>query len=179
MRKFHKRYDYMIKLISQQIDLEDKTVVDCGCGEGDGTKMLAKVFGEVIGIDIDNECIRTAKKHVKNANFDLGSITKMKLEDNVADVFICSETLEHLKKAESKCAAQEIYRTCKAGAYICITVPENKKECLKKKGHKQFLSIKTLQTHFPTCELVSKSVFIKSPSRKGRGNLVALFRKDT
>lgn len=177
MRAFHKRYDYIVKQISSFTTIKQHNIVDCGCGVGDGTKHLAKEGGEVIGIDIDKNNIITARKTFANIKFMQGSILSIELEEFWADVFVCSETLEHLSRKNSLLAAQEIKRVCKQGAYICITVPNTKKACMANQKHKQYLSVDDIVQHFPYCSLIYSSVFYKSIN-KNRGNRVVILRKN-
>lgn len=176
MRSFHKRYDYMIKKLEEFIDLPGLVVVDCACGEGDGAIHFARLGCKVTGIDIDKKCIQTATNAFPEITFLTESILDMGLPTNFADIFICSETMEHLNPRQSKRAAEEIKRICKGKAYICITVPNNKKTCLAKKIHKQYLSSKDLQRHFREYSMVHKSIFYKNPLRKDRGNTVVIFQ---
>jgi len=70
-------------------DVQDKKVVDLGCGTGIfsfGAKLAnAK---EVVGIDIDEQCIKIAKKYAEKNNEDIQFITK-----DVKDVDIKCDTI--------------------------------------------------------------------------------------
>ena len=70
-------------------DIQDKKVVDLGCGTGIfsfGIKLAnAK---EVVGIDIDKECIEIAKNYAEKNNDDIEFITK-----DVKDVDIKCDTV--------------------------------------------------------------------------------------
>ncbi len=70
-------------------DIQDKKVVDLGCGTGIfsfGVKLVnAK---EVVGIDIDEQCIKIAKNYSEKINEDIEFITK-----DVKDVDIECDTI--------------------------------------------------------------------------------------
>ncbi len=176
MRSFHKRYDYLIHQMQKNIMLDDKVVVDCGCGDGDGVIHFARIGCQVIGIDISKRRIKTARAAFPELDFRTRSLLDTGLPDDFVDIFICSETLEHLSRKQSKKAAAEMKRVCKDKSYICITVPENKKTCLAKKGHVQYLSEKDILSHFSNYSVVHNSIFYKNPKRRDRGNRVIIFR---
>ncbi len=177
MRKFHKRYDYLIRELGQFVSLRGKTVIDCGCGEGDGAIHFARKKCETIGMDVSKKRIRIAKAAFPQIDFRVKSILDTGLPDDSVDVFICSETLEHLTRSQSLKAAEEIGRVCKPISHVCITVPENKKVCLDKKGHKQYLSSKTVCRHFREWEVILNDIFYKNPKNKKRGNRVVIFTR--
>jgi len=177
VRKFHKRYDYLIKKLRPQISLVDKVVVDCGCGVGDGTIHFARQECKTIGIDVNKERINIAKSAFPELDFRVNSILDTGLPDRCADIFVCSETLEHLSRSQSLKSAKEISRVCKLSSYICITVPENKKVCLGKRGHKQYLSSKAIIGHFKDWEVVLSAIFYKNPANRKRGNRVMIFKR--
>jgi len=177
MRNFHRRYDYLIRELEKHISLHDKIVVDCGCGDGDGTVHFARQNCKTIGLDLDKKRINIAKAAFPKLDFRVRSLLKTGLPDEYADVFICSETMEHLSRSQSLDAASEISRVCKPNSYVCITVPENKKICLEKKGHKQYLSVKSLTRHFKDWEVVINTIFFKNPKNKKRGNRVMIFTR--
>jgi len=167
------RYLYLINQL-HDLNIYDGVVIDCGCGEGNGSNLLLENgFKNVYSFDISEEAIIACKKigiETKKAD-----ITKMPLRDDIADIFICSETLEHLTRQNSRLAAAEIKRVCKRDGCICVTVPENKEMCLKGKGHKQYLSKQDLLDHFFPLEIAFEGIFCKKP---GKCNLVLIFIND-
>lgn len=177
MRSFHKRYDYLVRVLEQHIRLHGKVVADCGCGDGDGVIHFAKKGCKTIGIDVSKKRIKVARTEFPELDFRAKSILDTGLLDSSVDIFVCSETLEHLTRSQSLGAAQEMGRVCKPVSYVCVTVPENKKVCLEKKGHKQYLSTKTLIEHFKGWEVVVSTIFYKNPINRKRGNRVMMFRR--
>lgn len=177
MRNFHKRYDYIINQLRSLTTIKGKIVVDCACGVGDGSIHFVRSGGKVYGIDIDNKCITEGGNAFPDIKFIVGSILDVRLPDKYADIFVCSETLEHLTRKESLIASKEIQRVCKFDAYLCITVPNNKKNCLSKKLHKQYLSVLDIKNHFPNWKILHNSVFYKNPkNKKNSGNRVLILK---
>lgn len=106
-----------------------KKVADVGCGSGYGTKIL-KESGSVTvnGYDISKSSIRYAKSHYGNCGtFSVCSITNMsQVPDNLYDITICSEVLEHIKEynMEQK-AIDELNRITKNNGLIIIGTPNS------------------------------------------------------
>lgn len=166
------RYLYLYKILSKIGATLNGVVIDCSCGEGYGASLLQQKDMKIIGYDISAEEVK--KSIDKGVEAYIGDIRDLSCEDSKADIFICSETLEHLTRKESLRAIQEINRVCKDGAYICVTVPEDKVKCLNNKKHKQFISVDDLRDLFISFEEIFKGLFRKS---KGKCNLVMIFRK--
>lgn len=164
-----------MKLLNNSRDVVFGTVVDCACGEGDGTKMLAGK--KIIGVDIDRKKIETAKQLSDNM-FIVGSVCNLPLQSSSVDIFICSETLEHLDARESELAVAEIIRVMRAGGCLCITVPADKKVCLQNKYHKRYWSKDDLERSFFSFRVLRFSLFSKNPANKKRSNLVMLLTKN-
>jgi ubiquinone/menaquinone biosynthesis C-methylase UbiE len=165
------RYLYIIEQL-KTLNVFNGVVVDCGCGEGVGSYFLKENgFSNVHSFDISSKMIDKCKDYGVEAQY--GDITNLSLNDDFADIFICSETLEHINIVETHRATNEIKRICKNNGYICITVPENENQCFSSKSHKQFLSKSCLIENFKGLEIVFDGIFCKKPNRC---NLVMIFK---
>jgi SAM-dependent methyltransferase len=105
-----------------------KRVLDCACGEGYGSMLLAGVATSVIGIDIDGPAIRhAATRYAEQANltFVQGSCTKLPLGDSSVDLLVSFETIEHL--AEQEVMLAEFARVLRRGGVLILSSP-NKRE---------------------------------------------------
>lgn len=168
----NKRYSYILKHLNMLRVRPGSTVIDCACGDGYGSDILNSSDLNVIGFDISEELVCAAIE--RGIEADVADICNLPCKDSTADVFVCSETLEHLTKPELQDAVSEIKRTTKKNGIICITVPSDPKLCLQNKNHKQYLSCKDLESLFNDCGLLFRGEFCKKP---GRCNTVAFFRK--
>jgi ubiquinone/menaquinone biosynthesis C-methylase UbiE len=114
------RYYFVIN----QIDLMDKIVIDLASGEGYGSELLAKHAKKVYGIDISQEAIIHAKNkyHSENLEFQIGDATEIPLPDEIADVFVCFETIEHHDKHKEM--MEEIKRVLKPNGVLVISSPD-------------------------------------------------------
>lgn len=151
---------------------EGLTSIDCSCGIGEGTLELMEDGFKVVAIDINKKTVETARKRgVVDAQ--VGDIRKLKLFEPV-DLFVCSETLEHLSRKDSIRAAGEIKKYCKPNGFICITVPESEIICMSDKRHLQYLSADDVIDYFSDCEMLFSGQYWKTPKRSSR---VLLFKR--
>jgi len=97
-------------------NLNNKSIVDIGCGGGILSEALAKQNAKVTGIDLSEPAINTAKSHAKSQNLaiDYHVIAAEELANNKPhhfDIVVCMELLEHVpcpetivKAAKALCA---------------------------------------------------------------------------
>jgi len=103
------------------------TVVDLGSGAGNDCFIAHSIVGEtgrVIGIDMTEAMIEKAKVNAaklgfKNAEFRLGDIDNMPIEDNTADVVV-SNCVMNLVPNKQK-AFSETFRIIKHGGHFSIS----------------------------------------------------------
>lgn len=107
--------------------VDGKFVVDCACGSGESSWIFAESGAiRVVGIDINAEALERARfKYIKNSlEFCLGNGKEIPLEDCVADLFVCLETIEHVK--EDADFLGEVWRVLRPdGMLICSTPNRN------------------------------------------------------
>ena len=106
---------------------EGDTVVDLGCGAGFDTFLASEEVGEegkVIGIDMTKEMIEKARKNAEeyeknNAEFKLGEIEDLPLEDNSVDVII-SNCVINLSEDKDK-VFSEVHRVLRKGGEMYVS----------------------------------------------------------
>lgn len=119
--------DFMLK----DIDLDNKTLLDVGCGFGGVDIHLAKKFKLAItGVDSEPYMIECAEKLLKRSSVNLkGKILYHKLSDNFSlnefaddsfDIVICKQVLYHVHPDIRSSYLKEIYRVLKADGKIVI-----------------------------------------------------------
>jgi ubiquinone/menaquinone biosynthesis C-methylase UbiE len=118
-RRLINGYIKSLKRLVKKCDFQN--ILDIGCGEG---IMLMKISDnlvekEVIGIDLSEENISSAKKNFPPGKFQQGSGYKLGFNDNTFDLVTCLEVLEHMDTPEK--AIEEIYRVSKR--YAILSVP--------------------------------------------------------
>ena len=87
------RYDYAGRALT------GKRVLDCACGMGYGTAMLAGAGCSTKGVDIDMSAIELARQMYPGQHFEKGDIYDTPLLD--FDALVSFETLEHLEQPQA------------------------------------------------------------------------------
>lgn len=122
--------DYAVrKRLSQilhHVNVDDKVVLDVGCGNGIYTLSLATYAKQVIGIDINKKALHEAIKNqvksgISNVNFSLMSAEAIGFKKDHFDAVVCIETLEHIEKERE--ALREIRKILKSEGKLICYVP--------------------------------------------------------
>ncbi|OQZ89019.1 hypothetical protein BST11_19805 [Mycobacterium alsense] len=104
------------------LDLNDRTIVDIGCGRGGNTAVVAEKFSaQVIGIDMSSEAIAfCSKTHTKNPiDFRVGNALDIPLADDSCDAIVnveSSHSYGNLPKFLT-----EVARICRPGGWFLHT----------------------------------------------------------
>jgi 2-polyprenyl-6-hydroxyphenyl methylase/3-demethylubiquinone-9 3-methyltransferase len=94
-----------LKFVTDTINLNNKSVIDVGCGGGIFAESMASIGAHVSGIDLAPQSIETAKLHLYESNLkiDYECIdieTYAKSHHEQFDVVTCMEMLEHVPNPE-------------------------------------------------------------------------------
>lgn len=115
------RYRFAIEYIN------GKDVLDIACGTGYGVNLfVSNGATKAVGIDIDPESIGYAREKYKNKNADysVGDIKKININDSCFDVITCFETIEHVDNHAQ--ALKELKRVLKPNGILIISSPNRK-----------------------------------------------------
>lgn len=93
-------------------------VLEVGCGSGANLWMIAKEGHDAYGIDISEEALNIADRHLQEkwnvkATLKLGSFTDIPFEDNYFDYVVDVVSMQHLDLSTSSAAFSEVYRVLK------------------------------------------------------------------
>lgn len=169
------RYQFIIEKLKEIGYHDNCFVVDCACGQGHGSLLLQNVGFKVKGFDVSPKVI---SKYAVPLGIDAehANIRKLPLDNDSVDIFVCSETLEHLKKKNVLEATNEIKRVCKDDALICITVPLYVIS-LRTERHKQYITINEIIEWFREFDIVFYGACNLGNCMKPKGSLVVILRK--
>ncbi|MCU4121268.1 methyltransferase domain-containing protein [Variovorax sp. N23] len=118
-------YEHLPRYALAKRFVQDKAVLDFGCGTGYGSAVLAGAGGRVLGLDIDAEAIAWARStHTgSGAQFhccdDLGAT----LPSASFDVVTCFEMIEHVDLQTQHRAIEQIARLLRDDGVFVISTP--------------------------------------------------------
>jgi 2-polyprenyl-3-methyl-5-hydroxy-6-metoxy-1,4-benzoquinol methylase len=116
------------------------TVLDVGCGDGLLSEPIAKMGNTVASIDLPTIVKVAQKRHVSLVL--AGDAEKLSFADNIFDVVLASEVVEHLWNPDH--FLEEAYRVLKPGGHLIVEAPEGK-EGLRYDAHKHWFTVEVLQ----------------------------------
>jgi SAM-dependent methyltransferase len=105
-----------------KLDLKkDATIVDIGCSSGTNLRMLKEMgYTNYVGLDF-SEAAKEYSELEGLGNVFVADIEKDKMGDNLYDLILLTDILEHLRNDEA--AIQKCYNALKPKGYLFITVP--------------------------------------------------------
>jgi SAM-dependent methyltransferase len=100
-----------------------KTILDAGCGGGDGSKYLSEYAESVIAVDVSAEAVdyATSHYHAPNLEYKIGDVEHLEFDDCSFDVVVSFEVIEHLK--QPLVYLQEIVRVLKPAGVFIVSTP--------------------------------------------------------
>ncbi len=105
-----------------------KQVLDCACGEGQGTYILASGLSEAscLGIDQDSYAIRLARErfHQPNLAFKEGNALLLSEPDATFDAVVSCHTIEHFSDSDQKRLLSELRRVLIPGGILIMATPD-------------------------------------------------------
>ena len=124
-KKVHKK---LKEIVANEITKDDD-VLECACGTGMLTKIVAPKSKSIIATDFSSKMLKKAKKKCKkfnNVEFMNANIMKLDFDDNSFDIVIAANVI-HLLDDPIK-AINELDRVCKENGKIIIPTYMNKDE---------------------------------------------------
>lgn len=123
-----------LSFIQQHVAINQKSIVDIGCGGGILTESLAKLGGKVTGIDLGAKALVIARQHAESENLKINyqqtdAQTFAKQHSEQFDIITCMELLEHVPDPVAVVAA--CAQLTKPGGYLFFsTINRNPKAYL-------------------------------------------------
>jgi SAM-dependent methyltransferase len=109
----------------QKFKVEDRVVLDLGCGTGRNSNYLVEMGNKVIGIEISKTALNMAKNRAKdleiNVDYRLGDIgDKYEIEDTSVDIILDVTSSNSLNEKGREVYLEEMNRVLKTGGYIFV-----------------------------------------------------------
>lgn len=112
------RFSYFSKAIGE---LKGLKILDLGCGGGLLAEEFAKKDANITGIDIAENAVKVAINHASinklKIDYVVGSAENIPMGNNVFDVVVCADCLEHVNNLEK--VISETSRVLKPGGKFC------------------------------------------------------------
>ena len=137
------RYQQVVYLIPK---IKNQKILDIGCGDGVllylVNQNLNKKNSDLVGIDLDQDSLKTARKKVK-AKFFHSNAYKLPFKNNQFNCILATEIIEHLTAPHKM--LKEIVRCLKPGGKLILTTPIKISELPQDKMHVREYEPKELQ----------------------------------
>jgi len=120
-----KRVDFIANVLKTSLP-SNARILDVGCGNGVISRHLGKLGYPVLGIDVSEKTIETARSltTLPNVSFQTKSAEELVASGEKYDAVICSEVLEHLNDPGS--LLDVLYQTLTDNGKLIVTVPNGK-----------------------------------------------------
>ncbi|MBS0321707.1 MAG: class I SAM-dependent methyltransferase [Proteobacteria bacterium] len=125
------RYAFAQRLVA------GRRVLDCACGEGYGSALLAKTAASVAGVDIDGPTLAHARETygtLAHVAFHQASAAALPFADASFDAIVSFETIEHLPADLQPAMLAEFARVLAPGGLVILSAP-NRVEYSDKRGY--------------------------------------------
>lgn len=94
-------------------------ILNIGVATGASTQMLEK-YGTVVSVEYDKDCFEFVSGVLKGTVLN-ASITELPFEADAFDLVCAFDVIEHVE--DHQLAVNEMYRVCKPGGHVYVTVP--------------------------------------------------------
>jgi len=118
--------NHRIRMLANSVSVQNKWVLDVGCGLGGFSVALSKEKARVVGIDPDVACIKISRLRMKRNSISDGILfvacgENIPIRDNTFDIVTCLNVLEHSKAPER--VVTEMLRVLKNRGVIFAIIP--------------------------------------------------------
>lgn len=155
--------------------LKGKRILDCACGKGYGSYIVARQAREVVGVDLNPESLKTAQQVFQRAGLEFRSCDGLLLSrlGKEFDAVIAFEVIEHLAPEDTDRFLASVSSVLIPGGEFFISTPNH--DVVRKSGsrvpefhinnfHPEQLR-RVLREHFPHVEMLGQFQARKGLSR--------------
>ena len=119
-------YQFILKNLSFELDVNQKYILEIGCGRGGFANYLAGTSSDkthIIASDFSNFALDQAKQKFSSARIEWRKedIQNLSFQNDWFDTIISCETIEHVLDPQK--AIRELYRVLKPGGRLFLTCP--------------------------------------------------------
>lgn len=112
--------DLEAPLVREIVDeLPVGTALDAACGTGRHSAYLAGLGHEVIGVDATTEMLELARAKVPAADFRLGDVHRLPVDDDSVDLVVCTLALTH--QPDLRPVFAEFARVLRPGGHVVVS----------------------------------------------------------
>ncbi|MSQ15476.1 MAG: class I SAM-dependent methyltransferase, partial [Dehalococcoidia bacterium] len=108
-----------LALVRSYLPIENKRILDIGCGLGTYVKRFLDFSPHVYGLDVDEERLKIGAATL--SNLALAKSETLPFRDNSFDITFMNEVLEHVQ--DDAQTIREVLRVTRPGGHIIIFVP--------------------------------------------------------
>ncbi len=133
-KPLHEINPLRLNYIDRRVSLENKEVIDVGCGGGILSESMAKAGAKVTGIDMGKAPLNVAKLHALESGVEINYLQSTAEDIAIQypqkfDVVTCLEMLEHVPNPQS--VIESCYKLVKPGGHVFFsTINRNPKAYL-------------------------------------------------
>ena len=122
----HGRLKFTTEGFVEADDIQEKAVVDIGCGYGWFELWAAKNGVKAItGLDMTPADLKTARENIRlpHVRFEQGGATDLPLETSSCDTVVSWEVIEHIPKGSESVMFGEVKRVLRPGGVFYLSTP--------------------------------------------------------
>lgn len=108
------------QLLKKVGPVQNKKILDIGCGTGRWCSLLSNLGGEVTGIELSEERVKDNQQRIPTATFLKMSATDLKFDDASFDLVTSVVVIQHIHHDLQKKVANEISRVLKPNGYFLM-----------------------------------------------------------
>lgn len=124
-KKLYGRLKFTTQFV-EDLDIKEKNILNIGCGYGwFELNALKKSVKKIVGTEISENDIKTAKMNIKNKNveFNVSSAIDLPFNNDSFDTVVSWEVIEHIPKNTENQMFSEVYRVLKKGGVFYLSTP--------------------------------------------------------
>ncbi|MFE7106751.1 class I SAM-dependent methyltransferase [Streptomyces sp. NPDC057575] len=132
--------------------LETGVALDAACGTGRQTRALTARGHRTIGVDQSPQMLAKAREHAPDAEFRVGRLERLPLDDDSVDLAVCSLAMTHLPDLAT--GVTELARVVRPGGRIVVSdlhpfVISLQGQCLFVRGSEELAFVRN-HVHLPS-----------------------------